>query len=126
LDYVVTRNGTVTAKHELDKALRTFSVLDDSTLTIDCSITQADWTVALEGAEKSFWEKLLGGASEVVPQWIKALSVAMPDFKISFGKLDFFLTTNLLMPGKKLIEIDHDIGIQVPGDFYIVGKLITK
>jgi hypothetical protein len=120
-----TEFGTVTATHLLDKALDTLTVLDDSTLQIDCSISEGDWKVNLDADKQSFWDSFLGGSNEV-PDWIKALSVTMPSFVIHYGKFDYFLTTNLLMPTKKLISIDSSIGVQVPGDVYIVGKLVSK
>lgn len=61
-----------------------------------------------------------------MPDWVKELSIPMPDWTIHMGKIDFFLTTNLLMPTEKVISIDDKIGIQVPGDLFIVGKLIQK
>lgn len=118
-------NGGITATHTLNHSLNTCAILDDSTLQVDCSITRGDWSVSFAGDDQSWISTFLGGRKEV-PDWMKQLSVEVPSFQICFGKLDFFLTTNLLMPNRKVISIDTTAGLQIPGDFYVVGKVISN
>lgn len=51
----------------------------------------------------SVFNKVFGHAEG--PQWFDNSLPHMPSFNINMGSLDFFLTTNLLMPGKKVISI---------------------
>ena len=52
---------------------------------------------------------------------------ALQEFRptIEFGTtgLGFFLTTNLLNPGARVIDIDKNIGMRMPGDMLLVGKV---
>lgn len=38
--------------------------------------------------------------------------------------LGFFLTTNLLNPGSKVIEIDQKVGMRFPGNMLMVGRVV--
>ena len=117
------KKGGITATHTLDKPLCLCAIVDDYTLSIRCSIVKDDWKVDLASDDQSWWDKFCGGTKDI-PDWIKHLSSELPNLALELGSLYFFLTTNLLMPTRKVIKIDSYYGIQVPGDFYLVGKVV--
>ena len=53
-----------------------------------------------------------------------ALQSMSPRPKLDTGGLGFFLTTNLLNPGAKVIEIDKDVGMRLPKDMVLVGDIV--
>jgi hypothetical protein len=48
----------------------------------------------------------------------------MPKFSFGTVGLGFFLTTNLLNPGAKVIDIDKEVGMRVPGNLLLVGHVV--
>lgn len=59
-------------------------------------------------------------ATAVINQWLKDLK---PPVNISSMGLGFFRTTNLLLPGSEVIDIDESVGVRVPKDLLLVGTL---
>ncbi len=60
-----------------------------------------------------------------VPEYYKNLPLEIPKVDTQLGGINFFLTTNLIAPGKAVIDIQSDKGVQTPHDFLIVGNVIT-
>lgn len=119
-------NGGVTATHNLDdRQLGLWALVDSYKLYMDCPIAVDDWTVDLDADDQSWWDWMCGG-TKTVPNWIRNLSVAIPTFTLHLGNLYFFLTTNLLIPTKRVIDIDPKMGIQIPGDLYLVGRVVDS
>ncbi|RGP73941.1 hypothetical protein FSPOR_1635 [Fusarium sporotrichioides] len=48
----------------------------------------------------------------------------MPKFSFGTVGLGFFLTTNLLNPGAKVIDIDKEVGMRMPGNLLLVGHVV--
>ncbi|KAK0703599.1 hypothetical protein B0T26DRAFT_506872 [Lasiosphaeria miniovina] len=122
-EYPVNEYGSVTVTNDLNKALSIFTIADDDTIDVQCSISKADWTVEMTPDDPSFWDAFTG-KRKVVPDWVKDLCPELPGFNINLGKLYFFRTTNLLMPTQKIISIDRGVGLHVPQDFYLIGQLV--
>lgn len=47
----------------------------------------------------------------------------LPTFDLDLVNMYFFFTTNLLLPDRKVIDIDTAAGLRIPRDFYIVGHV---
>lgn len=48
----------------------------------------------------------------------------IPKFTLGNMGLGFFLTTNLLSPGAKAIQIDKDPSARAHGNMFLVGKVV--
>ena len=117
--------GVANIKHGLNK--RTSNILTDSALKLDISIYKGDWSKEIKNDNPSIWSSLFGGQM-AVPGWVIDMLPEVPGFAITLGDLHFFLTTNLLLPGQKVIAVDASAnrGLRIPRDFYIVGKIVKK
>ncbi|GJJ13684.1 hypothetical protein Clacol_007940 [Clathrus columnatus] len=113
-------HGTVTVKNTLDKVCSAIEMVDDYTMKIDFLIENHDWKVEMKPHDTLFWDELCGGLKET-PVWVKKMHIPTIDFNM--GSLDFFLTITLLLPSGEVIDIDKDQGVQIPGDFFIIGNV---
>ena len=64
------------------------------------------------------------GAKSDYPSWAVQQLPTFSTLQLDLGNLYFFLTTNLLLPSRKVISIDTDAGLRIPRDFYIVGSIV--
>lgn len=114
--------GSCTVKNSLSKESAFSSKLSDGTLDMDLAISQDDWDKPdVTKTADSVFSTVFGTDN---PTWFDSTLPSVPSFNLHMGSLYFFLTTNLLMPGKKVISIDADAGLRVPHDFYIVGTIV--
>ncbi|KAF7790744.1 hypothetical protein EIP86_001701 [Pleurotus ostreatoroseus] len=115
-------SGTCTVENSLSKESAFSSKLSDGTLDMDLAISERDWDKpkVTKTADSAF-STVFGNAN---PTWFDSTLPSMPSVNIHMGSLYFFLTTNLLMPGKKVISIDANAGLRIPHDFYIVGTIV--
>lgn len=60
----------------------------------------------------------------VVAQTKEELRKSIPTLTFGEMGLEFFLTTNLLNPGAKVIRIDEKVGFRVPGNLLLVGHVV--
>ncbi|GJJ09107.1 hypothetical protein Clacol_003329 [Clathrus columnatus] len=116
------RNGSVTVENTLDEDTYPVKLENEYTLEVNFKIRKEKWKVTATPDSQSFWDIINGGSTKV-PSWTKDLNVFLPEMNIDMGSLDFFLTTNLLLPSREVIDIDTKLGVQVPGDFYLVGSV---
>ncbi|GJJ13686.1 hypothetical protein Clacol_007942 [Clathrus columnatus] len=116
------RHGTVTVENTLNKAFPAIGLADDYTMKIRFLIEKDDWNVETKPHDPTFWDELGGGVKET-PRWVKNMNVHIPAIDFNMGSLDFFLTTNLLLPSREVIDIDKNLGVQVPNDFFIIGNV---
>ncbi|KAF7790743.1 hypothetical protein EIP86_001700 [Pleurotus ostreatoroseus] len=115
-------SGTCTVKNSLNKKSAFSSRLSDGTLDMDLAISQNDWDKPdVTKTADSVFSDVFGTAN---PTWFDSSLPSVPSVNIHMGSLYFFLTTNLLMPGKKVISIDANAGLRIPHDFYIVGTIV--
>ncbi|KAL4917813.1 hypothetical protein BDW62DRAFT_201369 [Aspergillus aurantiobrunneus] len=54
----------------------------------------------------------------------EGISEMVPKFKLNKMGLGFFLTTNLLGPGAKVIQIDQKAGPRFPAGMLLVGRVV--
>ncbi|OIW32925.1 hypothetical protein CONLIGDRAFT_666337 [Coniochaeta ligniaria NRRL 30616] len=73
------------------------------------------------------WEKVLNGFSGKVPDEYTKLNPAVPSLDFNFSALDYFLTTNLVLPGATLFNADKPDGngLGVPRDTVVAGTIAT-
>jgi hypothetical protein len=69
------------------------------------------------------WAKIFGGQTTIPASW-RDLKVTPAPINLTFGTLDYFLTTNLLFPGVHVFTPDlPSTGLKVPRDTLLSGKL---
>jgi hypothetical protein len=84
--------------------------------------------VKLKAQSKSIWEELFGGSEELPPQ-ARDISPPAPQIHVDLTPMDYFLTTNLLFPGKYLFRADDPAqtsntqGIMSPRDTILTGMV---
>ncbi|OJJ43182.1 hypothetical protein ASPZODRAFT_2118013 [Penicilliopsis zonata CBS 506.65] len=87
-----------------------------------------NFTVESKSNEPSFWKSLCGERSEIPPQY-KDSRPPVPAFNIHLNPLDYFLTTNLLLPGQYVFQADQPVpgsagdqyGLATPRDAILTG-----
>ncbi|GJJ09104.1 hypothetical protein Clacol_003326 [Clathrus columnatus] len=107
------RYGSVTVENTLNEDAYTVKLKDEYTLQVNFTIRKEKWDVTATPDDQDFWNLINGGSKEV-PPWTKDLNVFLPEMSIDMGSLNFFLTTNLLLPSREVIDIDTSLGVQVP------------
>ncbi|KAF8817288.1 hypothetical protein BYT27DRAFT_7153443 [Phlegmacium glaucopus] len=124
----VTQSGTVKITNKLEKT----KSVDDSDLPnylvhMDVSIDSSDWDKPdIKADETTWWEKI-AGATDWKPTLVTdALPSSLPSVKVELINFNFFVTTNLLLPGSKMINFKKDPGARFPKDLYVVGHVATK
>ena len=65
------------------------------------------------------------GSVNTVPNWA-VTEPSFPEIKITLADVNFFLASNLFPGDKHVIEVDKKSGLHIPGDFYLVGKVVDK
>lgn len=114
-------SGTCTVKNSLRKTAAFSSKLSDGTLDMDLNVKQGDWDAPeVNKTADSVFSDVFGTSN---PTWFDSSLPAMPSLSLDMGSLNFFLTTNLLMPDQKVIAIDSEAGLRIPHDYYIVGQV---
>ncbi|KAJ5089004.1 hypothetical protein N7532_007688 [Penicillium argentinense] len=106
----------------------------DATFDINTEGMESHWKVddepmAKEGGVwqtvKDFFEiKSIPPTPEIYEQRKKKLAGVSPKFHFKKMGLGYFLTTNLLNPGSKVIEIDKRVGMRFPGNMLLVGRVV--
>ncbi|GJJ09135.1 hypothetical protein Clacol_003357 [Clathrus columnatus] len=114
--------GTVNVENTLAEDSFPIELDNNYTLKMTFQVRREKWEVKTTAADKTFWEKWNGGV-EITPSWVSSMNANHPKMDIDMGSLNFFVTTNLLLPSREVIDIDTSLGVQVPGDFYIVGNV---
>ncbi|EIT73596.1 hypothetical protein AO1008_04773 [Aspergillus oryzae 100-8] len=90
-----------------------------------------NWTIT-KSAEDVHWWEAFGGASNKIPEPLQNLQVPSPNTKLEMNTLDYFLTTNLLYPGKHIFDADDpssgstDKGLAFPHDLILTGETKIK
>lgn len=89
------------------------------------------WKIEVPKEDHPWWEALFGFGTEL-PEPYKKLQVPSPDVKLEMKTLDYFLTTNLLYPGKHVFKADDpsskstDRGLALPHDLILTGQTLTS
>ena len=88
--------------------------LDEKKVTAKFELGSGYWT---RGIEKVGRDEVPGSVAKWLNTW------SLPSFS-STMRLDFFATTNVLAPGKHIIDIDTAVGALTPYDLLIVGNVV--
>lgn len=122
--------GEVTIKNKL-KENTPPKVIDDSKLPdyvvhLNVSIAASDWEKPdISAADPSYWESVAGATNWKPDSVVDALP-SLPTVNFELIDFNFFLTTNLLLPYRKVIRFDKDPGVRFPRDLYVVGHVLEK
>ncbi|KAL4759201.1 uncharacterized protein BDW70DRAFT_140153 [Aspergillus foveolatus] len=124
-----------TLKLDHDIPLRINSTDYDITLEADTEQLAQSWQFSEEELSVDFADKVHNLATKsffadedmtraVVAQTKEELRKNIPTLTFGEMGLGFFLTTNLLNPGAKVIRIDEKVGFRVPGNLLLVGHVV--
>ncbi|RXS80452.1 hypothetical protein EST92_17560 [Streptomyces sp. TM32] len=117
--------GGVDVTIDLSKAAEAFSVTNRGIDFPEFKFTRDDFVVGINKHSCSFLERL-GGCLETPPPFYSGqMTLQIPGINFSQRGLDYFLETNLLEPGRQMIEVDSHAGLGTPHDFLIVGKIVA-
>lgn len=123
----LTQSGTVRVTNELRKTkLVDDSNLPDYLLHIDVKIDSSDWDSPETNADKHEWWEFISGGSDSTYPVKDALPSSMPSATIEIIDFNFFMTTNLLLPGSNVIKFEKAPGPRFPKDLYLVGHVAEK
>ena len=117
-------DGTAEVHNALKKTSAFSDTLADDRLQMNLEINVSDWDPpSMKKTKGDLFFKIFGGD---VPHWVASELPSMPSFELNMGSLYFLLTTNLLMPGEKVISIDtsSEGGLRIPHDYYLVGNIV--
>ena len=97
-------------------------------------ISDKNWTVTTYGTRDEFDFTKLGFVARThrVPDHFKGLTVPGPDVNLKMDSLDYFLTTNLLYPGRHIFKADNPAsestskGLALPRDLILTGEVSTS
>ncbi|KAJ5520797.1 hypothetical protein N7463_001250 [Penicillium fimorum] len=85
-----------------------------------------------KSAEDHGWWNWFFGNNTSLPEPFKNLKVPRPELKMEMKTLDYFLTTNLLYPGKHIFKADDptsestEKGLALPHDLILTGQTLTS
>jgi hypothetical protein len=102
------------------------SQLHDYVVRLDGSLTPLDWDPPINEPDKpNLWEiivNILGGAR----LFTATVTQAQPNvgFDFELFNIDFFMTTNLLLPNQRVIDFKTKPGARFPWDLYLVGNIV--
>lgn len=94
-------------------------------------ISEKYWTIPVAEDDRDIIRKLFGPTAEFPDQY-KHLQVHSPQVNLEMNTLDYFLTTNLLYPGKHIFDADDPSaettkkGLALPYDLILTGQTITS
>lgn len=116
--------GDVTVKYTLDKEdFFDNHALSNYRVHLNASISKNDWGRTEEPSEGD-WFNIIRQT-----HWDSPAFAALPDaptFDLKLFDIDFFMTTNLLLPNQHVIEFNAEPGVRFPRDLYLVGHIIHE
>ncbi|KAF5366540.1 hypothetical protein D9758_008962 [Tetrapyrgos nigripes] len=123
--------GGFTATFTLNKVFD-IKPLTQEDLNVSIDFNKDDWKVEVKPDEAGNLRQRLGatfGGTEQVgylPNFIKDSAIEGIGFNFNFGTLRFFSITNVFLPGRKVIDVDHKTGLRIPRDLIIVGNVVPS
>lgn len=94
-------------------------------------IGDVNWTLNMSEEDRSGLEKFLHIPPNETPEHFKSMKVPGPNVSLRMESLDYFLTTNLLYPGKYIFKGDDPAvesttkGLALPRDLILTGEIKT-
>ena len=119
--------GVVVIANKLEKKVS----VDDNDLSnyllhFDIGIDQSDWDKPDIQADRPEWWEAYGGVTGWKPSLATDALPSLPSAKVELINFKFFMTTNLLLPGNKVINFEKSPGARFPKDLYVVGHVTKK
>lgn len=128
------KKGSCNVSISLNKSISLANV-DQQTFSIDCSVTTTpksppdpernagDYNVnSANSGDTDFWGPVSGNVSDLA----NIAKGGLPkELNLNFGSLNFFAVTNLLFPGRQVLNIDAAKGISIPGDLLLVANFVA-
>lgn len=121
------QNGTATITNKLKKQQNMdSSKLSEYEVHMDVGVSAGDWdTPKIVNDESSGWANFWSTFDPNIVSGALPSALPSPQFKLLDFK--FFVLTNLLLPGSKVIEFAKDgPGFRFPRDLYVVGQVVVK
>jgi hypothetical protein len=117
-------SGSVAVTNTLDKK-RYFDngALPDYRVHLNVDVNKTDWDQDMKPSNSN-WD-----AVKRMSNWGSFSFDALPtppSFKLELFDIDFFMTTNLLLPNSKVIEFEAEPGVRFPRDLYLVGQIVHE
>lgn len=117
------RHGTVTVGLSLSKTFKYSSIAkatDKKLLGMNFAVNADDY-----GYKISVHNASCGGnlESDIKSALKSHIGKVLPAISFNFDSLSYFSATNLLFPGKQILEIDKAEGIHVPTDMILLGNV---
>ena len=120
------RNVNITNKLEKTKFIDD-SDLPNYLLHMDVSIDPSDWERPHIQLDEPHWWEVVARATDWEPHFVTdALPSLKVGSKVELVNFNFFMTTNILLPGNKVIKFEKDPGARFPKDLYVVGHVAKK
>ncbi|PKY03297.1 hypothetical protein P168DRAFT_305598 [Aspergillus campestris IBT 28561] len=95
-------------------------------------VGDGNWNIHLPKVDERSWLERAWKGRGSVPAEYKNLQVPSPNVNLEVKTLDYFLTTNLLYPGKHIFKADNpssdstDKGLAFPHDLILTGQILTS
>jgi hypothetical protein len=115
--------GKVDVNISMAKAPKPIAVTNNDINVPALDLTSGDFRINTSSHSCSIWETM-AECSTVYPNYYNNLPISIPNLDVRIYGLNFFLETNVLAPGTKVVNIDDKAGVNTPHDFIIVGQLI--
>lgn len=120
------QNGTVNLSISMTKGPIVITVDNDGITIPDFTFKRSDFNVTPKAESCDFLQTAQGCVEIIPPFYTTDLNLQIPSIKLKLHGFNYFRETNLLAPGKELIDISSDAGLATPYDFLIVGHVNTK
>lgn len=105
----------------LSKRTSFTSKLFEDVLEINFSVESSDWERPdVTVTDKDLFLKIFGAGRQ---HWFEENLPTLSDFDVTLGSLNSLLGTALLMPGRNAIKVDAGVGLYLPNDYFLVGKV---
>lgn len=116
--------GSVTIDNKLDQKTNfDNNALVDYRVRLNLHVGKGAWSQVRTPSD-SHWYQIIG-ATDYGDVSFNALPDP-PTFDMELFNIDFFMTTNLLLPNSNVINFKADPGVRFPRDLYLVGHIIDK
>ena len=119
--------GYVDITIDLNKGPINLSLSNDNATIANITISRSDFSIHTKAKSCRWYETAFAGCMEFYPSYYSNdMQLSIPSMNVALHGFDFFRTTNLLAPGKHIIEVDANAGISTPHDFLIVGQVAKQ
>jgi len=116
--------GNITVDNSLNhKVSFDNNALTDYRVHLNLNVGKSAWTQVLTPSNSN-WNSV-GRLTDYGNVSFKSLPDP-PTLDLELFDIDFFMTTNLLLPDSTVINFKADPGVCLPRDLYLVGDIVSK